>query len=72
MYDLNQTSLVEKGLGESWAKPVFEILQCILQQLNNALYQELLIYDMPDLLYQDKVRIDAFLTKSETEEAAEE
>ena len=59
------------GLENTWSRPVSEIITNILQW-NDARYQEALIYDLPELLCQDKIKMDDFLTKDQAEELAED
>ena len=70
-YDMNMKSMIQEGLSQGWTRPVSEIVTKILL-MNDARYQECLIYDLPELLCQDKIKFETFLTKDQAEEAEEE
>ena len=70
-YDMNTKSMIQEGLAKGWTRPVAEIVSKLLLW-NDARYQECLSYDLPELLCQDKVKLDDFLTKDQAEEAAED
>lgn len=47
LYNLNQVSLIQKGLDEGLTKPVREIYNAIINTLNNPKYQEVMMQDLP-------------------------
>ena len=55
--------MLYEGLRENFNQPVRLIVETILKSLNDGLYQDLLLSELPEILSQEQVRIDEFLTK---------
>lgn len=62
--NLNYESFIQKGLDNRFTNPIFFIIDYLLAKWNDHKYQDVLMQDLPQLLSQDKISIDAFLNLS--------